>query len=110
MTIENEQHFPALALHEVLQEQHKRLRVQLAIIGGRPKFAACIDGADYIDALPLAGGLDHRSLSLQSVGPPQRTVRLESGFIQKKNLGIELLGPFLEHRIDLIHPALDCLW
>src|SRR5215470_7718713 len=71
------------ALHEVLQEEYEGLRVELSLVGGCPKGTARIDRADHIDALPLAGGLDNGSFSLQPISSAQRGIRLESGLIQK---------------------------
>src|SRR6266702_7128475 len=93
MPIDNQEYLARTPLHKVLQKKYERLRVELAIIGGGPKFASRIDRTDDIDALALAGGIDDGRVSLQPIGPGQRWIRLEASFIQKKDLGSQLFGP-----------------
>ena len=86
MPVDHQKHLATPSLHEILQKRDKRLGVQLAGVGRRPELPARVDGADDVEALPLAGGHDLRRLSLQTIGAAQWRVGLKSRLIQKENL------------------------
>lgn len=54
MSIDDQEHLARAALHEVLEECNKGLRIQFSSVGGGPKIPSCRDGADDVDALPLS--------------------------------------------------------
>src|SRR5437879_301218 len=62
--IYHQENLAGSALEEILQEHHKRLRIQHASVSGRPKLPTRIDCADDIDALSLARSYHHGRLAL----------------------------------------------
>src|SRR5512135_511274 len=68
MSVHDQECLGATALHKVLEESHKGLRVQLAGICSRPKLSTCGDGADDVDTLALSGRYDYGGVPLQTVG------------------------------------------
>src|ERR1035441_1729862 len=105
MAIHDQQNFMPPAFHEILQKHDKAFRIELTRIGGGPKGSAGGDSADDIDALSLPGALDHRSRAFQSIGAPQRRIRLKPRLVQEKDRSAQLFGPFLKFWVGFLLPA-----
>src|SRR5207302_9597343 len=83
----------------------------------KPEAAPGADGADGVNLLSLAAGLEDRGAPLESIAASKRAVGAHTGFIEKENvrpaaprslaqLGIGLLLPLQNRRfIALIRPA-----
>src|SRR6266853_662807 len=74
-----------------------------------PKPSLGADRADRIDLLPLAGGLDHRRLPFESVGPAQIGFGAKARLVQKEDRGPVLAGPPPQARVVPRQPLLDRL-
>src|SRR2546428_9198139 len=109
MTVDHQKGLSAPSFHEILQKCDEGFRIQLASVGGCPKFSTRVDRADHIEALPLTGGYHLGRFALQPVSAAQGGIRLKSRLVQKENLGPQPFGSPLERRIGLLEPELHRL-
>src|SRR5205809_110010 len=92
MTVDHQKCLSAPSFHEILQKCDEGFRIQLASVGGCPKFSARVDRADHIEALPLTGGYHLGRFALQPISAAQGGIRLKSRLVQKENLGPQPFG------------------
>src|SRR4029077_4254580 len=97
-------------LHKVGEKNDEQYRIQHALIDFKPKAALGADRADGVHGLSLAGSLDDRSAALQSVTPPQGTVRADPGFVQEEDIRPALFGPLPKFRVHLFFPLDNLLF
>src|SRR6266436_5625775 len=109
MTVDHQKCLSAPSFHEILQKCDEGFRIQLASVGGCPKFSTRVDRADHIEALPLTGGYHLGRFPLQPISAAQGGIRLKSRLVQKENLGPQPFGSPLERRIGLLEPELHRL-